>query len=299
MSKKTNTYITTKHVDIFKIIVKALSKILSDATITFTPLSKTKIKDEKTESVVNMQYEKKKFTGKNNLVNNGGIRILSMSNTNSLLVLVDMYGGKFDEFVCKNEVSIRIGLASLHKSISGIEKKSVLSLSYDAKQKNELGITIKTGTKVETDSITLKELIKEELKLDSISFSSRMRISSEEFKKTCKKLSSRAKSVEIKYKNGVLYFTSSSEEGKFAIKYTCDDQDDESDEESDEESDDEDDVVCGNFPLDTLMLCTNCSSMSDVVELYLRNDFPLMVRYVSSVLATVTFCISPMVLKED
>ena len=56
-----------------------------------------------------------------------------------------------------------------------------------------------------------------------------------------------------------------------------------------------DDIIQGNFSLKYLVLFTKCTNLSNTVELYLKNDYPLIIKYTVASLGNIKLCLSPQV----
>jgi len=53
------------------------------------------------------------------------------------------------------------------------------------------------------------------------------------------------------------------------------------------------DIIQGNFNLKYLVLFTKCTNLSNNVELYLKNDYPLIIKYATAGLGQLKLCLSP------
>ena len=58
------------------------------------------------------------------------------------------------------------------------------------------------------------------------------------------------------------------------------------------------DIIQGNFNLKYLVLFTKCTNLSNNVELFLRNDYPLIIKYTVASLGEVKLCLSPQTITE-
>ena len=60
-------------------------------------------------------------------------------------------------------------------------------------------------------------------------------------------------------------------------------------------SENKDDIIQGNFSLKYLVLFTKCTNLSNTVELYLKNDYPLIIKYTVASLGNIKLCLSPQI----
>jgi hypothetical protein len=54
-------------------------------------------------------------------------------------------------------------------------------------------------------------------------------------------------------------------------------------------------VVQGIFSLKYLTLFTKCTNLSNVVQIYLKNDYPLIIEYTVASLGKIKLCLSPQI----
>jgi proliferating cell nuclear antigen len=54
-----------------------------------------------------------------------------------------------------------------------------------------------------------------------------------------------------------------------------------------------DDIIQGLFALKHLVLFTKCTNLCNNVELYLKNDYPLIIRYSVASLGEIKLCLAP------
>ena len=57
-------------------------------------------------------------------------------------------------------------------------------------------------------------------------------------------------------------------------------------------------IVQGYFALKHLVLFTKCTNLSSSIELYLKNDYPLIIRYQVANLGEVKLCLAPVSLHD-
>ena len=54
-----------------------------------------------------------------------------------------------------------------------------------------------------------------------------------------------------------------------------------------------DDIIQGIFALKHLVMFTKCTNLSNQVEIYLKNDYPLIVSYGVASLGNIKLCLAP------
>ena len=61
----------------------------------------------------------------------------------------------------------------------------------------------------------------------------------------------------------------------------------------DQSNDNEHEIYQGVFNLKYLVMFTKCTNLSSVVELYLKNDYPLIIQYSVGSLGLIKLCLAP------
>jgi proliferating cell nuclear antigen len=58
-------------------------------------------------------------------------------------------------------------------------------------------------------------------------------------------------------------------------------------------------IYRGEFDSKYLLQFTKCTNLSNVIELYLKNDYPLIVQYAVGSLGSIKLCLAPQQPSED
>ena len=56
----------------------------------------------------------------------------------------------------------------------------------------------------------------------------------------------------------------------------------------------DDEIVQGVFLLRHLVLFTKCTNLCNTIEMYLKNDYPLIIKYTVASLGEIKLCLAPM-----
>ena len=107
-----------------------------------------------------------------------------------------------------------------------------------------------------------------------------------DFHKICKDMHNIAEKIEIKCTTKKVYFTCKGEMasletelGETANGLSIDVYNDE--------------IVQGLFELKNLVLFTKCTNLCNTVSLYIKNDYPLVIKYSVAALGEIKLCLSP------
>lgn len=239
----------------FKILVEALKELLTDTCIEF---------DEH------------------------GIKIIAMDTAHIVLVHLKLEAQKFEYFYCPQKMSIGVNMLNLHKLIKTINSNDSLTLFVEANDLNHLGIKIENGEKntKTTYKLNLLDLDHPPIKVDPAEFNSVITLMSSDFHKICRDMHNLADYVEIKNINNQLMFSC---KGEFCHQETIISDNDGTTSITNKNNE----IVQGVFSLKYLVMFTKCSNLCNTVELYLKNDYPLIVNYAVASLGTCKLCLAP------
>jgi proliferating cell nuclear antigen len=117
-------------------------------------------------------------------------------------------------------------------------------------------------------------------------FHSVITLPSSDFQKICRDINNLSEYVEIKNLNNQLIISCC---GDFCSQETIISD---SDHKTTSE-DDNQEIFQGIFSIKYLVLFTKCTNLSNTVELYLKNDYPLIIQYTVGSLGSVKLCLAP------
>lgn len=247
----------------FKVLVEALKELLTDTCIEF---------DE------------------------SGMKIVAMDTSHVVLVHLFLEAGKFEYYRCHSRMSIGVNMLNLHKLMKTINNNDTLTLLIDRADINHLGIKIENGEKNSRTAykLALLDLDNPKIAVDPTTFNSVITLPATDFQKICRDMHNLADYMEIKDVQNQLFFSC---KGDFCSQETI-----LSDSEragssptpttgrSDERSVG---IVQGVFSIKHLVLFTKCTNLCNTVELFLKNDYPLIVKYSVASLGEIKLCLAP------
>jgi proliferating cell nuclear antigen len=216
-----------------------------------------------------------------------------MDKTQTLLVNVKLNAKKFDVFKVKKKVfDIGISLTQLYKSLKSLQKDDSLTISVNEDDKDWLMLKIKNEKKrYETsDKIKLMDINKSKYDIPSTAFDVVVTIDTEEFHTICKEMSHIQQVIEIKCTRKSLTFTSTGDSSERSKSYYPD----ENGIKINFSKDTKTDVVQGIFELKFLVMFTNKSqNLCPRIQLFMKNNYPLCVKFTVATLGKLLFCVSP------
>jgi proliferating cell nuclear antigen len=251
----------------FKVLVEALKELLTDTSIEF---------DET------------------------GMKILAMDTSHVVLVHLKLDASKFELYHCEGRMSVGINMLNLHKLIKTINNNNTLSLYIDRDDVNHLGIRIDNSEKNSrtTFKLNLLDLDHQDICVDPSAFAEVVTLPSCDFQKICRDMSNLADHMEIRSVQNQLVFSC---KGDFCSQETiiCDSNKgsggsgSSSSNSSSGGSSSSDEIVQGVFSIKHLVLFTKCTNLCATMDLYLKNDYPLIIRYDVSSLGSIRLALAP------
>lgn len=240
----------------FKILVEALKELLTDTCIEF---------DET------------------------GMKIMCMDHDHVVLVHLKLDAARFEHYYCESKIVIGVNMLNMYKLIRAINSNDILTLFIDSEDLNHLGIKIENGEKntKTTYKLNLLDLDNEKISIDAADFNSLITLPSIDLQKIIRDMNNIADDVEIKNIDTQLILTC---KGDFCCQETIIADNENGNAISSKNSDE---IVQGVFSLKYLVLFTKCTNLCNTVELYLKNDYPLLVKYTVASLGHVTMALAP------
>jgi proliferating cell nuclear antigen len=154
--------------------------------------------------------------------------------------------------------------------------------------KNELQIRVENPDKntIKISKLMLLDLDNSNMEIPPVEFSSVVTLPSQDFQKVCRDIANLSETVKLTNTDQKMILAC---KGDFCsheiILNDC--------ENLKIESREENSIYQGEFDSKMLLQFTKCTNLSNVVQLYLKNDYPLIVRYSVGSLGIVQLCLAP------
>jgi proliferating cell nuclear antigen len=220
-----------------------------------------------------------------------GMKIMAMDTSHVVLVHLKLEASKFEQYYCDGKVTVGLNMLNLHKLIKTINNNNILSLFIDRDDVNHLGIRIDNNEK-NTRSIyklNLMDLDQIEISVDPSEFTNVVTMPTQDFQKICRDMHHIAEFMEIRSVQNQLIFSC---RGDFCSQETvvCDNN---SNSANGNNSAENSGIVQGVFSIKHLVLFTKCTNLCSMMELYLKNDFPLIIKYDVSSIGSIRLVLAP------
>lgn len=215
-----------------------------------------------------------------------GIKIITTDNAHVILVHMRLYESKFEIYRLDprwTKLSVGINMMNLHKIIKAANSGDTLSIVMYESDMSRLHITFENSEKNSktTYALNLLDMDPIDISIPPEKFPVVITLPSTDFQKICRDMHNIADRVEIKSVGNQLILSSV---GDFCSQETvlCDVTKESSQS-----------IVQGIFNLKYLTHFTKCTNLCNTTEIYLKNDYPLIVRYQVASLGEIKLCLAP------
>ena len=230
------------------------------------------------------------LTDANLIVDETGIKLVAMDSTKSVLIYMKLNSEKFESFYCKEKISIGINMFNLYKLIKTINTSDTLSFFIHKNDTNKLGIKLNNNEK-NTETIyklNLLDISQEEINIPPAEFDSELTMPSQDFQKLIRDMVNISTETEIKSSGNTLIFSC---QGDFASQTTILGETQNGLQFIHNLSDEY--LVQGIFSLKYLLLFIKCTNLCNQIQLYIKNDYPLIIQYTIASLGIIKLCLAP------
>ena len=241
----------------FKTLIEALKEILTDANIEFTETA---------------------------------MKIITMDPTQTILVHLKLESN-FEHYFCKHKIFIGVNMLNFFKLIRTLGNNDALTLFIEADNTNLLGIKIENGEKnsLTTYYLNLIEVDESTYQIPPAQFESILTMPSNEFNKICRDMINLSDVIEIKSVGNQIIFSC---KGEFCTQETI----------IGETTDglnflksNPDNVIQGYYNLKHLTLFTKCTNLCKSIEMYIKNNFPIIIKFSVGSIGSLKLALAPKV----
>lgn len=252
-------FLRTGQTNVVRILIDALKEILEDANL------------ECTET---------------------GIRINCMDNSRSVFVQCEL--SSFEQYQCSRPLFIGVNMNKLCKVIKMISNSETISMWVDEASPLSLNIVYqdRDAKKISHTELNMLDLDAHSYEMpESMDFQSVITMPSAEFQQIIRNLSSVADEVEItKVGNQLKFSTAGRPEFNHSIAFhglTF------------LQNPEPDDIIKNTYSLHHMSMFIKCTNLSPFVELYLKNDFAIIIKYTCGSLGSIRFYATPRRAPDD
>ena len=224
-----------------------------------------------------------------------GIKVIDVDETHTVLTYLRLHADRFEMYYCPSKHILGINMIYLFKLIKTLSNNDSLTLFLPASNPNKLGIRAENAENRTTNTWMMKlfDTNVENLEFPNISFTSTIHMPSLHFQTICRNFNNLAEKLEITSSNSDLIFRCvgdfvdgetvimSNNQGGIEVERTTHE------------------IVQGMFELKYLVLFTKCTGLCASTQIHLKNDYPLVLKYMVANLGEVRLVLAPQKQKTD
>ena len=263
----------TSQATAIKIVVDAINSLLTDANFDFFPYN---IENDNGESII------------------GGMVVKEVNKTGKILVYMKLEADKFDIYKYnyhKKKLTLGIDINNLLKCLKCMSHFDNMTWLVDDDDINKLCIILESSERKEKKifKLNLMDIEEQNYDITPIQFPYLIILPSTDFHKYCKDMAASTDKIDIKSTSNKLYFSGKGEIGY--IDFEVGESNGGLSITSNTSNNNE--IVQGLFELKFLLIFTKCTNLSNLVTLYLKNDYPIIVNYQIGSLGEIKLVLSP------
>ncbi len=220
-------------------------------------------------------------------VDPSGVKLVTLDGAKNALVYMRLRADGFEEFHCEGTFHLGLNMASMFKLVKTSGSHDTITLYMDSVTSNELGIKIQNAEKNSVTDFKLKllDVDHEIITMPDVEFDSVITMPSTFFQRLCRDMLNIGNTMLIKSCGGQLVLAC---DGDFARQETVIG---EADAGMTVEAKTQK-TIQGAFSLKYLSLFCKASSLSNTIELFLKEAYPLILKYNVASLGELRFCVA-------
>jgi proliferating cell nuclear antigen len=219
-----------------------------------------------------------------------GIKVMAMDGSRVALIHMRLQAENFEHFYCKQRFDAGLSLSALHKLMKTVSNSDTISLYVKDNNTNELCLNIENADRncATTFRLKLLDIDNNELNIADVEINCIVTMPSNDFQRMCRDMANVGDNVEIVCENQTLIFRCNGDfahqetvigEATHGLNFSKNDED----------------TISGVFALKYINLFTKSTNLSNTIELYLKPDYPLILKYNVANLGSIKFCLAPKV----
>ena len=219
-----------------------------------------------------------------------GMKVMAMDGSHVALIRLKLHADRFEYFYCKGKIYVGLNMTTFFKLMKTITNTDTVCFYIDEENTHEFCIRIENADKNSNTIFKLKmlDIDEDEIKIPDIELDSVITMPSNEFQRICRDMLNISNTIEISSTQKYLKLVC---EGEFASQETIVGETNHGmafSKKSNLEC-----ITGGKYSLKYLNLFTKSTNLSNTLDIYLKQDFPLMLKYNVANLGEIMFCLAP------
>lgn len=271
-----------------KLVIKP--KVKSDSHSTPTGPYFLEVWTDKPQSIRGLLEALKDLLDECNInFDENGMRIKAMDGSQVALVHVRLDADNFNKYYTERDFSIGINISGLHKLLKTVDTSDVLKMFVHKDDKYKLCIQVENSVKnsVLKFSYNILDIDDGDISIPEVSFDNIITMPSVELHNYCRLMNNIGKTVEFKSVGDELFISCNGDSTTMDAQLRSNGND------VDICAENENEIVQGKFLLKFLLLFTKAYNLSGTVELLLKNDYPMILKYEIAGLGEIKYCLAP------
>ena len=219
-----------------------------------------------------------------------GVKVMAMDGSHVALIHMKLDADKFEHYYCRERMDVGVCMNSWFKLMKTVSNSDTVALFISESSPNELGIRIDNADKNSSTTFMLKllDIDNETLSIPDVDINCIVTMPSNEFQRMCRDMYNIGDNVEIISDEDGLHFKCDGDfarqetiigEKKHGLTYNKRDHE----------------TIRGKFALKYINLFTKSTNLCNTIELYLKPEYPLILKYSVANLGEIRFCLAPKV----
>ena len=219
-----------------------------------------------------------------------GIKMIAMDSSRTVLVHLKLNADKFESYICKEKRVLGISMINLFRIIKTMNNNDTFTLFLEREKDSVLGIKTENSQKNTTSTfhLNLMDLDVDNIQIPSVEFESVITMPSTDFQKIIRDMHNYADLIDIKSVEDHLIFSC---KGDFCSQETIIGETDDGMNFAKNKKPDE--IIQGEFALKHLVLFGKCTNLCNSIQMFLKNDYPLVIKYTVASLGEIKLCLAP------
>jgi proliferating cell nuclear antigen len=230
------------------------------------------------------------LTEGNFIFDESGVKLMAMDSTRTVLIHMKLNAENFEYYHCPQKKVVGVNMLNLFKLIKTMNNSETLNLFIEKSNENKLGILIANSEK-NTQTIyklNLLDINEEDIHIPPAEFETELSLPSGDFQKIIRDMVNIGENIEIKSIENQLILNC---EGDFASQQTV--LGETNNGLKFNQVPPSEFPIQGIYSLKYLVLFTKCTNLCHQIHIYIKNDYPLIIKYAVASLGSIKLCLAP------
>tara|TARA_Y100000389_G_scaffold136750_1_gene134331 strand:+ start:2551 stop:3336 length:786 start_codon:yes stop_codon:yes gene_type:complete len=223
----------------------------------------------------------------NFIFDENGIKVMAMDGSHVALVHLKLLAKNFEHYFCEKRIQVGLNMSHLFKIIKTVTTMDFITFFIKRHNQHEFGIQIQNSDKNTNTTFYLKmlDIDDDEITIPGIEIESMITMPSNDFQRMTRDMLNISDNIVMSTSDNMLRLEC---KGDFASQETCIGNSNHG-----LTCSTHTESVSGTFSLKYINLFTKATNLSNIVELYLKKDYPLMLKYAVANLGQIMFYLAP------